>query len=147
MSQADKRRQNRRGSGARGGFNPFAWYEENKNVNTGFTNGGIGVVPPAGQPTPQKPAATAQPPERSSAMPNLPADYAQTEQAAGQTAEAHRPGAGFRSTPAPNGGNATGTQTSPRPMTMDEANKLLTGGYTVQNPFGSNQLPATSASH
>ena len=31
-------------------------------------------------------------------------------------------------------------------MTMDEANKLLTGGYTIQNPFTSNALPTTSAS-
>ena len=45
----------------------------------------------------------------------------------------------------PNGVVQSGTQMSPRAMTMDEANKLLTGGYTVQNPFGSTQLPATSA--
>ena len=51
-----------------------------------------------------------------------------------------------RDVPAPDGGNASGTQTSPRQMTMDEANKLLTGGYSIQNPFSSNALPATSAS-
>ena len=49
-----------------------------------------------------------------------------------------------RSTPAPNGGSGTGTQTSPRQMTMEEANSLLGGGYKLVNPFSSTQLPATS---
>ena len=49
-----------------------------------------------------------------------------------------------RVTPAPDGGDAIGTQLSPRQMTMDEANSLLTGGYKVANPFSSTQLPATS---
>ena len=31
-------------------------------------------------------------------------------------------------------------------MTMDDANRLLTGGYQVQNPFASNQLPASATS-
>ena len=39
-----------------------------------------------------------------------------------------------------------GTQTSPAPMTMNQANALLTGGYEVQNPFSSNQLPSTKSS-
>ena len=43
-----------------------------------------------------------------------------------------------------NGVVQTGTVTSPKPMTMDEANKLLTGGYQVQNPFASNQLPVSA---
>ena len=51
-----------------------------------------------------------------------------------------------RGAPAPNGGSGTGTQMSPRAMTMDEANELLTGGYKVNNPFSSTQLPDTSAS-
>ena len=52
---------------------------------------------------------------------------------------------------APNGSGAQGTRTGPAPMTMDDANKILNRGglkdkgYTVQNPFTSNQLPATSA--
>ena len=102
-----------------------------------------------GVPTVVKPAATPQAPESPAPSRGLPANYAQTEQQAGQTAEAYRPGAGFspsRGTPAPNGGSGTGTQTSPRQMTMDEANKLLTGGYKIQNPFTSNALPGTSAS-
>ena len=51
-----------------------------------------------------------------------------------------------RDAPAPNGGSGTGTQMSGRAMTMDEANELLTGGYKVNNPFSSTQLPDTSAS-
>ena len=46
----------------------------------------------------------------------------------------------------PNGVQQSGTRMGPPPMTMDDANRLLTGGYTVQNPFTSNALPATSAS-
>ena len=51
-----------------------------------------------------------------------------------------------RDTPAPDGGSGTGTQMSPGAMTMDEANQLLTGGYKVNNPYSSTQLPDTSAS-
>ena len=51
-----------------------------------------------------------------------------------------------RGADAPDGSGAQGTQTSPRQMTMDEANSLLTGGYKVQNPFSSTQLPDTSGS-
>ncbi len=40
----------------------------------------------------------------------------------------------------------TGTNTSPKPMTMDDANKLLSGGYKVENPYSSNQLPTTASS-
>tara|TARA_Y100000289_G_scaffold60406_1_gene67339 strand:- start:41 stop:1258 length:1218 start_codon:yes stop_codon:yes gene_type:complete len=46
----------------------------------------------------------------------------------------------------------TGTQTSPRQMTMEDANKILNRGglegkgYEVQNPFTSIQLPTSSAS-
>ena len=40
----------------------------------------------------------------------------------------------------------TGTQTSLSPMTMEEANSLLSGGFTVQSPFSSTQLPASSQS-
>ena len=36
-----------------------------------------------------------------------------------------------RGAPAPDGGSGKGTQMSPRAMTMDEANELLTGGYKV----------------
>ena len=39
-----------------------------------------------------------------------------------------------------------GTQTSPAPMTMEEANSLLSDGYTMRNPFNSTQLPASSQS-
>ena len=56
------------------------------------------------------------------------------------------PNGNGRGTPAPDGGDGSGTQTSPRQMTMDEANALLGGGYKVVNPFSSNQLPDTSAS-
>ena len=56
-----------------------------------------------------------------------------------------------RAEPAPDGSGASGTRTGPAPMTMDDANKILQRGglkgkgYTVQNPFTSTQLPATSA--
>jgi hypothetical protein len=39
-----------------------------------------------------------------------------------------------------------GTNTSPKPMTMDDANKLLTGGYTMNQQYASNQLPTTASS-
>ena len=34
----------------------------------------------------------------------------------------------------------------PRPMTMDDANALLNGGYSVSDPFSSNSLPASASS-
>ena len=52
----------------------------------------------------------------------------------------------------PTGVPQTGTQTSPRQMTMEDANKILNRGglkgkgYEVQNPFTSTQLPTSSAS-
>ncbi len=100
-----------------------------------------------------------------SSMPNLPQEYTQEELDQGKKAEKHRGDAGFpeqqqqqqqqqapkkpptgRETPAPNGGDGVGTQMSPRQMTMDEANALLSGGYKVANPFSSTQLPDTSGS-
>ena len=62
-----------------------------------------------------------------------------------------KPDGGGRFDLAPDGSGATGTRTSPAPMTMEDANKILNRGnlagkgYTVQNPFTSTQLPATSA--
>jgi len=53
---------------------------------------------------------------------------------------------GGRVAPAPDGNGSTGTQLSPRQMTMDEANALLTGGYRLSGPFSSTQLPTTNAS-
>ena len=107
------------------------------------------------------PQTTPPKPKRTGGMPNLPAEYTKEELDQGRIAEKHRAGAGFpgqqkdtskptpptgRDTPAPNGGSGTGTQMSGRAMTMDEANQLLTGGYKVNNPFSSTQLPDTSAS-
>ena len=46
----------------------------------------------------------------------------------------------------PGGGEQTGSSLSAPAMTMEEANKLLTGGYKIVNPFSSTQLPATSQS-
>ena len=75
----------------------------------------------------------------------------------GQTSADIRGGGGLkpdgsgRFAPAPDGNGGTGTRTGPSPMTMEDANKILNRGglegkgYTVQNPFGSTQLPATSA--
>ncbi len=40
----------------------------------------------------------------------------------------------------------TGTNTGPKPMTMDDANKILSGGYKIENPYSSNQLPTTASS-
>lgn len=78
----------------------------------------------------------------------LPTDYKETEQTAGQTAETYRPGAGFGSEQRidSRGNIQTGTNTSPKPMTMDDANKLLSGGYKIENPYSSNQLPTTASS-
>lgn len=83
---------------------------------------------------------------------SLPSDYKQTELEAGQAAEAHRPGAGF--TPAgrgevrvnPNGVEQKGTNTGVKPMTLTQANALLSPGFAIQDPFSSNQLPTTGSS-
>ena len=45
-----------------------------------------------------------------------------------------------------NGVEQTGTSTGPAPMTMDDANKLLSDGYKIENPYSSNQLPTTASS-
>ena len=126
-----------------------------------------------GVPTVVKPAATAQPPKNSSGNVGVvrmggkeydmsdPAQKAAYEKA--QKAELDRQrsrspvadirggdglkpdGSGrFSTRTNPNGVVQTGTTTSPKPMTMDEANKLLTGGYQVQNPFASNHLPISA---
>jgi hypothetical protein len=74
--------------------------------------------------------------------------YKEKELAAGQAAENHRTGAGFggQTRVSPTGVVQRGTQTSPAPMTMAQANSLLSDGYTVQNPFSSTQLPASTQS-
>ena len=96
---------------------------------------------------PQKPAATAQPPR---SMGNLPADYKETEQQAGATAEAFRPGAGFTGTGRgetrvnPNGVEQSGTAMGGRVMTMDEAQTMLGADVQIKNPFLSNALPGTN---
>ncbi len=46
----------------------------------------------------------------------------------------------------PTGVPQKGTSTSPKPMTMDDANKLLSGGYKVENPYAGTQLPYTESS-
>lgn len=54
-----------------------------------------------------------------------------------------------RGAAAPDGSGAQGTRTSPRPMTMEDANALLaaqTPGYGFSGPFSSNQLPASASS-
>ena len=81
-------------------------------------------------------------------IPSLPTDYKETEQAAGQLAENSRAGAGFggQTRVSPTGVVQKGTQTSPSPMTMKEANSLLSDGYTMRNPFSSTQLPSSSQS-
>jgi hypothetical protein len=74
--------------------------------------------------------------------------YKEKELAAGQAAENSRAGAGFGSETrvSPTNVVQTGINTSPKPMTMDEANKLLTGGYTMNQQYASNQLPTTASS-
>ena len=74
--------------------------------------------------------------------------YKEAELAAGQKAEDYRAGAGFggQTRVSPAGVVQKGTQTSLSPMTMEEANSLLSGGYTVRDPFSSTQLPASSQS-
>ena len=90
----------------------------------------------------------------------LPADYKATEIAAGETAEAHRAGAGF--TPSalgrdvPRAGGATGTQTGPRqakPADMGAFMNRLQSQYGIKfnygeqdrNGYQSNALPGTAA--
>ena len=118
------------------------WMQENFAVNTAGSGRGAGR-------SSFNSTATAQPPESSR---GLPADYKETEQKAGKTAEDYRSGAGFRSAPAPDGNGSTGTRTSHSPVTMEfvDATMLQRGGlggkdYKMQSPFSSNQLPATSA--
>ena len=74
--------------------------------------------------------------------------YKEKELAAGQAAENSRAGAGFggETRVSPTGVVQTGTSTSPPPMTMKDANSLLSAGYTMRNPFNSSQLPASSQS-
>ena len=74
--------------------------------------------------------------------------YKEKELAAGQAAENHRAGAGFggQTRVSPTGVVQKGTNTSPAPMTMDDANKLLTGGYKINTTYASNQLPTTASS-
>ena len=81
-------------------------------------------------------------------IPSLPSDYKETEQAAGLTAERHRTGAGFggQTRVSPTGVVQKGTSTSPPPMTMDDANKLLSDGYKINTTYASNQLPTTASS-
>jgi hypothetical protein len=74
--------------------------------------------------------------------------YKEAELEAGQLAENSRAGAGFggQTRVSPTGVVQKGTSTSPAPMTMKEANSLLSDGYTMRNPFNSTQLPASSQS-
>ena len=126
-----------------------------------------------GVPTVVKPGATAQPPESSGGSGNVvnmggksynmsepkqKAAYekSQQEELARQRArspmadirggDGQKPdGTGrFSTRTSPTGVVQTGTQTSLSPMTMDDANRLLTGGYQVMNPFASNHLPASA---
>lgn len=46
----------------------------------------------------------------------------------------------------PTGVQQTGTNTGVKAMTLGDANALLTGGYAIQDPFSSNQLPTTGSS-
>ena len=46
----------------------------------------------------------------------------------------------------PTGVEQKGTNTGIKPMTLGDANALLTGGYAIQDPFSSNQLPTTGSS-
>ncbi len=78
----------------------------------------------------------------------LPSDYKETELESGQKAEDHRTGAGFGSEQRVSPTNVVqrGTSTSPKPMTMDDANKLLSDGYKINTRYASNQLPYTQTS-
>ena len=82
----------------------------------------------------------------------MPADYKETELAAGRKAEAYRSGAGFSSSGRgetrtnPNGVVQTGTSTGVKPMTMEQVGTMLSPGYTIQDPWSSNQLPTTGSS-
>ena len=135
-----KMSQNRRGSGATGGFNPFAWYEQNKNVKTGFVNGGIGVID-------EKPGATPQAPE--GGMAYFGDGYKEQEQKLAAEAEKSTPVPTGRNQPAPDGGAGSGTRMGSKPMTMDDVSVLLgrtSPGAQLINPFTSNTLPGTAAS-
>ena len=74
--------------------------------------------------------------------------YKEAELEAGKKAENSRAGAGFggETRVSQTGVVQKGTSTSPAPMTMKEANSLLSDGYTMINTFNSTQLHASSQS-
>ena len=131
-------RDSRRGSGARGRN------AELPTIQTAQVRGRSGAERGV---TSQKTPPTPQAPEGSR---GLPADYKGTEQQAGATAEAFRPGAGFTGTGRgdtrtnPNGVVQSGTAMGGRVMTMDEAQKMLGSNVQIKNPFLSNALPGTN---
>lgn len=156
-----------------GGFNFFDWYNQNKNNVTKLGAGGFEVKAPGASSSP-KPAATAQPPESSGGNvgvvriggksynmsdPKQKAAYEKAQKAELDRQRGRSPFADIRGTSVERTDvtgrsdvrkNAydleqTGTLMGSRAMTMDEANKLLTGGYQVMNPFASNQLPASAS--
>jgi len=87
-------------------------------------------------------------PLRPTTQPESPAKTPPTPQAPESTSPTGRDEPRTSSTGMPQ----TGTQTSPRQMTMEDANEILNRGglkgkgYEVQNPFTSVQLPTSSAS-
>ncbi len=74
--------------------------------------------------------------------------YKEAELEAGQKAENYRAGAGFRGQTrvSPTDVVQTGTSTGPKSMTMEDANSLLSDGYTMRDPFSSTQLPVSRQS-
>ena len=98
-----------------------------------------------------KPAATAQPPK---SIGGLPANYKETEQKAGQTAEDFRPGAGFTGsgsgrdaeppTKNPNNIDQKGTIMGRSSLSMKDAQEYVGKDVQIANPFLSNALPGTN---
>ena len=131
-----------------GGVKRFgSWYNKNKNKVTKIKNGRF-VIEDGPSENPTRPVQ----PTGGKQIASLPNDYKATEQAAGLTAENYRSGAGFspsgrgETRTNPNGVVQTGTSTGVKPMTLGDANALLSEGYQVQDPFSSVQLPTTGSS-
>ena len=130
------------------------WMQENLGINTAGSGRGAGrssfnPLMTAETPTakPPKTPPTAQPPK---SIGGLPADYKETEQKAGQTAEDFRPGAGFSSryaeppTKNPNDIDQKGTIMGRSSLSMKDAQTYVGKDVQIKNPFLSNALPGTN---
>ena len=137
-SVGDNNRGNRRGGGVKGrgagitieGLRP-------KPQSPQRTRYSSGVQEETAKPKP-KPAES----NSSSALPSLKPgdDIPASQYPAGVTAPSGR----SETRTSPTGVVQTGTNTGYKPMTISQANEMLSDGYTIEDPFSSNQLPGTA---